>query len=142
MNIDNYECDGQMTISDWMHDRAFEESYPIPTLSKRWLDEEGWIDTWHYADKETPPEDDYYYTVWLQEMRKGEESYNYQYALFSDGEWYVWNCTTKMWQPKFPWMKFIIGWVRMPLKYQQDQNFIQRIGADIDRVKYKEHWRW
>lgn len=134
MLSDNYFCDGQMTISEWLQDRPYEERFPIPKLSKRWLDEEGWVDTWHYADKEKPPEDDYYYTVWM--MKNGD--YNYQYSAYSDGEFYVWNSTTKKWQPKYRWYDFIIAWVRLPKAYEQDEAFIQRIGAEIDKEKYKE----
>ena len=132
--------DGQITIIEWLEDKDLEEKYPIPRLSKRWLDEEGWTDDWHYADRETPPEDEYYYTVWLTQLRSDKETtYTYTYALYSEGNWYVFNSTTDKWQPPFHWYKALIGWVRMPNAYQKDEAFVRKIGKDIDKDKYK---RW
>jgi hypothetical protein len=135
--LDNYECEGQLSLTDCLNFRTL---YPIPRLQKRWLDEEGWTDDWHYADKETPTKDDYYHTFWQVRLRKDKE-YEYQYtyttALFHEGSWYLYNHTTKKWQPPFPWYTILIGWVVMPAVYQQSEAFISTIGADIDKDKYR-----
>lgn len=137
MNLDNYECTGQLSLTDCM---SYRELYPIPRLQKRWLNEEGWTDDWHYADEETPVREDYYFTVWQTKLRKDREyeySFSYTNALFHEGKWYLYNSTTKKWQPPFPWYCFLIGWVEMPTAYQQAESFIKTVGADIDKSKYR-----
>ena len=127
--LDTYECEGQLSLTDCLNFRTL---YPIPRLQKRWLDEEGWTDDWHYADEETPETDDYYFTFWKTSIVQSD-SYTYTTALFHEGEWYLYNNTTKKWQRPFSWYKLLIGWVAMPSAYQQSETFISQVGADIER---------
>ena len=134
--MENYECEGQLSLSDCFP--SYEDLYPIPRLSKRYLNEEGWLDDWHYADKEQPTKGDYYYTFWQIKLHRNKEEYHYTYttALFYEGKWYLYNSTTHKRQPPFRWYTLLIGWVAMPTMYQQSKSFIKSVGADIDKEKY------
>ena len=123
MNIDNYECDGQMTITDWMNERDFSEIYPIPKLSKKVREDEGWCDDWHYCDKETPPETDVYYGIVIF-----NETYIYTYLAWAKNKWWEWESYQGKWMPVCHFNK-PLAWVRIPLLYRKrDTSLHDKLG--------------
>lgn len=110
----NGEIEGQLTL---FSNRVL---YPIPKLAKRWRDEEGYIDDWHYVDEEQPTENDYYWTVWLF-----NDCYIYEYGRYVDG-WQQFNDATKKWQEPFKFNS-IIAWMKLPTRYAVAPDFIRRI---------------
>ena len=106
--------DGQITLTDYMADLEAAKYRPeIPKLDKRWLEEERWIDDWHYTCDELPPEADIYFTI-----HEHYETYMYRYTAYVFGHWYrllyaeVWGEV----EPPF-------AWVRVPLEYRRERRY-------------------
>lgn len=112
--------DGQMTIFDYLTDilKELELKYPIPRLDKKWRDEEGWCDDWHYCQIEQPEVDDIYCGIVYYTK---EEYYNYTYLLWigTRQKWYIFDSWWKKWieprQGTFP-----LAWVRVPKFFREN----------------------
>ena len=112
--LDKYECDGQMTISEYYNkQKELEGKYPIPRLSPQLRRDEGWTDDWHYLEVEKPTENDVYYTI---EVYK--DLYMYKYNAYTSGMWFWWDSWFKRWN-RFNDDDVILAWVQIPSIYRQ-----------------------
>ena len=68
--------DGQISIFDYQDQRKREiaKRLPIPPLEKKYIDQEGWCDDWHYCELEEPPEMGHW-DSWKKEFRKDYEKF-------------------------------------------------------------------
>lgn len=125
MNLDNYECDGQMTITEWMQERDYSQVYPIPKLSSKVRDEEGWIDDWHYCDKENPSEVDVYWGIMLY---LPTDCYIYGYMAWAKDMWWTWDSYKGQWMHVCSFEK-PLAWVQIPLLYRKkDKGLPDKLG--------------
>lgn len=148
MNFDNYECDGQLNIADYLSDqrKRMEEKYQIPR-NKKWQREEGWSDDWHYTELETPPESKVYYTI-----HQFKNSYIYGYSAWAKGFWWYFDSYGKKWNPIRPDLKEIripFAWVEIPGLYMKvDTSLHEMLEHTIEKLPYwadapghlKERW--
>ena len=120
--------DGQLTIFDYQTDRRkeLEKRLPIPRLDKKYLDEEGYIDDWHYCELEQPEYTDVYWTISLS---KRHEYYHYEYKAFARGVWWYWCSWRKQWFIDDGSVHQIFAWMQIPSKYRQvDKSLHERLG--------------
>ena len=119
--------DGQLTIFDYQTDRRkeLEKRLPIPRLDKKYLDEEGYIDDWHYCEIEQPEYTDVYWTISLS---KRNEYYHYEYKAFARGVWWYWCSWRKQWFIDDGSIHQIFAWMQIPSKYRQvDKSLHERL---------------
>ena len=123
MNFDNYECDGQMTINEWMLDKSIEEKYPIPKPNDRNRALEGWSDDWHYCDIESPSEPDVYYGILLF-----GDCYIYTYIAWAKNKWWQWDSYKMEWKSVAHFNK-PLAWTQIPVLYRQkDTSLHDKLG--------------
>lgn len=111
---------GQMTIFDYQMSLTadIKSKYPIPRLDKKWREEEGWVDDWHYCQIEKPDMDDVYCGIVYYTK---QDYYNYTYLLWvsTHDKWYEFDSWWKKWkepcQDAFP-----LAWVRVPKFFREN----------------------
>ena len=124
MDWSNYECDNQMTISDYL-DRLdiiqkCEQKYQIP---RDYQKEEGWTDDWHYTEVELPPEPNIYYCI---HKLWNSENWNYTYMAWAYENWWAYAGYGTKWLlvrgERREYMR-PFAWVRVPdLYYRTDDH--------------------
>jgi hypothetical protein len=117
-NLDNYECNGQMSIFDYAKLQELEAKYQIPRTYQK---EEGWTDDWHYTELEVPEEHGIYYCI--QYLYKTDH-YNYTYMAWFHGYWWAYAGYGDKWlivnSERRKWLQ-PFAWVRVPdLYYRTD----------------------
>ena len=115
--------DKQITLDEWLNSQKdaliinIAEKYPIPRLPKKTLEEEGWVDDWHYCQDEKPDADDVYCGI---TCFKKTEYYNYTYLLWvsTQGKWYEFDTWWKKWK-EVKGDSFPLAWVRVPRLFRE-----------------------
>ena len=121
--LDNYECDGQISLNQFMDkQKELEQRYPIPRLKQEYLSREGWTDDWHYADVETPDESDVYYSIQLW-----GDQYFYTYSAFANKKWFWWDSWGKTWKPMDKSHRILLAWVQIPSLYRQQDSALHEM---------------
>lgn len=126
--------EGQISLFTYQKERerrSYRITHPIEPISKRWWDEEGWSDKFHYTDEETPEDNGIYCA---RVLHNGFDFLNSEYALYQDGKWYVWDSWFKVWTDEFEYT--VIGYARIPSKYERcDAGLQTRYEAGIRHKK-------
>jgi hypothetical protein len=82
--LQNYECEGQLSIFDIPERKAvLDAKYEIP---RDYQQEEGWLDDWHYTEMELPKEHGIYYCI---HHGLNSNIYNYTYMAWAYGHWWT-----------------------------------------------------
>lgn len=114
---------GQIGLAEYMESLkadTLRARYPIPKLAKKYLDEERWVDDWHYCDEELPPEEGVYYCIHTH-----GECYIYGYLAYACGQWWKHIDTPEKWlliHGPTDWMR-PFAWVDLPLEYEKDKTY-------------------
>lgn len=142
--FENYECDGQVTIAQFLRIKAKEkelqEKYPIPRTYQK---DEGWQDDWHYTEMELPKVSKVYYCI--HKCFKSEH-YMYTYMAWAYGHWWAWESYTKKWlfvnDGRRAWMK-PFAWVEIPDLYlRTDECLPIRLETFITKEDFEYAMRW
>jgi hypothetical protein len=119
--LQNYECEGQLSIFD-LPDRKKEldAKYDIP---RKYQQEEGWTDDWHYTELELPKENGIYYCI---HYGLNSDFYNYTYMAWAYGHWWAYAGYGEKWLlvrgDRHKWME-PFAWVTVPdLYYRTDEH--------------------
>ena len=95
---------------------SLREEYDIQLPKKKYQEEDGYCDVWHYTDEEQPTDMDIYYTVqaWF-----GDPVWTY--SAYADGKWYYWNTTLEKWnQIEGSALKIsVICWMQIPVNQRR-----------------------
>jgi len=119
--------DGQITIFEYQDQRRreIEKRLPIPRIDKKYLDEEGYCDVWHYCELEEPKETNVYWTISVSK----NDYYHYNYKAFARGVWWRWCSWRKQWYVDDDFIDKIFAWMEIPLRYRQvDKSLHERLG--------------
>ena len=124
---------GQISLFDYQEQKRkeIEKLLPIPKLDKRWIEQEQWIDDWHYCELEEPPETDVYYTISLFTSRNGSETYIYNHKAFYNGNWYHWDSWKKEFRKDYPgFYEKTFAWVRLPNVHRKSKSVMEMLGLN------------
>ena len=118
---DNYECDGQMTIDEWLKELpSWRNTYPIPS------NEDIPSFAWHYVDEEEPKEDGIYFGI-----RVINDNYVYTYAAYAKGLWWRFEEYDQSWK-KILIIKNspsrMMAWTFVPARYQKEDKTFKLTG--------------
>ena len=85
------------------------KKYDLQLPSKRWLEEDGYCDIWHYTDEENPDEVDIYW-CFAQNYKKYEHSGYYAWAK---DKWWWYDTWKHEWKSCND-NHVVIGWMKIP----------------------------
>lgn len=91
---DGVELEGQLSIFDLKPFTDYRGKYNLELPSKRWIEEDGYIDIWHYTDEEEPEEIDVYWSYRLSFQKYD----NGGYSAWAKGKWWYWDNWLKEWK--------------------------------------------
>lgn len=103
-------------------------------LSRKYKDEDGWSDDWHYSEMELPTEAGIYFCA---SSLPDSEYYNFRYLAFAHKHWWV-NVRTD----RVKWYlldedcirdrsSIPFAWMMIPDKYQRNDETLHRMYADF-----------
>jgi len=85
----------QIELLDYLAEleqKSIRSKYPIPRLTKKYLDKEGWWDDYHYFEEEKPEHSDVYWGIKLW-----NDTYIYGYYAWYSNKWHSWDTWFKKW---------------------------------------------
>lgn len=140
MKLDNYECDGQINIYDWLKDEKptkekLDAKYEIPRDHQK---EEGWTDDWHYTELETPKEHGIYYCI---HYGLNSDFYNYTYMAWAYDHWWAYAGYGDKWLIVNERRKWLhpFAWVTVPDLYYRTDKHHQFL---CEHFVTKEDWKY
>lgn len=133
MNLENYDCEGQMELEDYLKSlskekvkqksgkKAIPEELPkvgqsleelkslYPIKSIEWIR----ADSWNYKILKNPLQDDVYYVIHLY---KG--TYIFTYMAYAKDKWWWWDSWKHIWTVKDD-DEDILAWVSIPSEFMK-----------------------
>ena len=145
MNLENYDCEGQMELEDYLKSLS-EAKVKHKSNKEKILDElpkEGqtleelrnlfpirsndWIksDSWTYKILENPSQDDVYYVIHLY-----RGTYIFTYMAYAKNKWWWWDSWKHIWIVKED-DEDILAWVALPSEFvKNDRSLPELLGLN------------
>lgn len=104
MNLDGYECEGQMNIEEWLQQLDNPEIPSTDEIPSK---------AWHYTASEQPEQDDVYYCITVY-----KDTWIYKYMAWRADRWWFYDSYMKKY---FSCNDKVLAWVYIP-KVMQDKD--------------------
>lgn len=119
---EKYECDGQMSIYEFLDkEDSLRDKWPMES------NEDIKAKDWHYVDEDLPTETDVYFCYRL--CASGIRGL-YDYCAWAKDRWWKWSHTLKKWMCAAGESK-VVAWTTLPEKYRRnDVELREKLGMN------------